>query len=144
MKQFNQSIQIEISVDSIANQLLDQFKDDFKHREIVVEAIIGRALAEDKNALGIIYNSLGGFKREVNYQIGENVATESLYAYAYWNGESHSRGEIKSAMVVKVDPYASRPIKVQYEVPKKDGTWNLETEWVTMDQVSKIPVAPAE
>jgi hypothetical protein len=48
---FNQSIKVEVSVDSIAANLLTQFSDDSPCAIGLVNTIIGRALANDVRVL---------------------------------------------------------------------------------------------
>lgn len=145
MKQFNQVISIEVSVDSIANNLLSQFKEDFKHKELVTEAIIGRALAVDNGMLSTVFNALNGFDGSINFQIGDVVRPKELYAYGYWTPESIEKGSsvhayIESAKVVDINLYSDKKLKLEYSVPQKDGKFKTETEWYSHRKCDKIPL----
>ena len=66
LKKFNASIQIEIEVDMIAQQLLEAMDPAFKHSTIVVESIVGRMMQD--NSLSFLYNSLNGYKAVLTSQ----------------------------------------------------------------------------
>jgi hypothetical protein len=146
MKKFNESIQIEVSVDTIANMLLNSMKDDFKHRELVAESIVGRMLAEDKSALSKLYNSLNGYLDEINFSVGDVVVPSSLTAYGYWepadeNGvKTSSRKSVPSAVVKEINTYARSAIKLEYQIPKKDGTMDTETTNIHHTDCKKIVI----
>ena len=74
MKRFNKTITVEIQVDSIAQQLLSTINPEFKHREELVESIIGTAL--NSNSMLYIYNSLNGFTNDINFAVGDTVFCE--------------------------------------------------------------------
>ncbi len=132
MKKFNELISIEVQVDSIAHNLLSNMKEDFKHKELVTEHLIGRMLAQDKNGLSHLFNSLNGFTGEINFKIGDKIIPEELSCYAYWDDDKTkaSTKYIKSATIIEIDKYADMTLKVEYEKPMQDGTNRLETSWV--------------
>ena len=71
MKKFNQTISVEIEIDQIAEKLLSEFPADYKHREIVTEAIIGTTLSN--GGIGLVYNALNGYKNEINFAVDDMV-----------------------------------------------------------------------
>ena len=132
MQKFKETIQIEISVNSIANTLLANMSSEFPHAELVVETIIARALASDKASLSMLYNSLNGFTQEVDFNIGDVIVPHSLYAYGYWNGaKDQKREKILLAEVMEIDIYRDNKLKVSYLVPQSDGTNKVSTDWIS-------------
>lgn len=143
MKQFNQSINITIEVDAIATALLNQMAPDFKHRELVVETIIGRALNCDNSLLGMIYNSVNGFKRVINFEVGEQVGVQSLSSYTHVEEEGkfvRKYQPVTTAEITEINPYNDNTLRIKYfTVNDKGAVVNNET---TIDHVhcSKMPV----
>lgn len=121
MKKFNEVITIEVSVDSIAQQLLNTISPEFKHREILAEAIIGRMKKD--NSLSYLYNSLNGCPCEIDFKIGEEVCTDKpLKVYGYWTPESIAtnntvNGDVSSAKIIEIDEYDNDKLLIEFEVP---------------------------
>lgn len=134
MKKFNEVITVEVSVDSIAEMLLTNLNGDFKHRELVAEAIVGRM--KNDNSLGYLYNSLNGYSSEIDFQVGDVVGTsEPLREYGYWTPESIEkndtvRGDVSSAVIVDINPYSNDKLFIKYQVPNKSGSFDFRTKWV--------------
>ena len=143
MKNFNRIITIEVSVDSIAQQMLAQINPEFKHREMLVETIFGRALSEDESAISKIYNALNGHTQELNFKVGDKIAPKDVEAWGYWTAESIEknntvRGKITTATVKEINIHANRQILLEFEVPQKNGTVKMQNEWVYAYQCEKI------
>jgi hypothetical protein len=143
MKQFNKVITVEVSVDTIANQLLDSMSMDFKHRELVAESIIGRMLND--NSLTFLYNSLNGYACDINFEKGDDLCANDggFSEYGYWTPESIEQNNsvmqyIKSVQVVEVDVYRDNKLLVEYYVPNKEGINVRNTKWVNHTRWSKI------
>ena len=80
MKQFNQVITVEVSVDSIAQQLLKTFSSEFKHADALAETIVSTSL--DKGTISFLYNSLNGYSNDINFKVGDMITcSESTYGY---------------------------------------------------------------
>lgn len=80
MKKFNQTISVQVEVDTIAQMLLSSMDKTFKHSESVVEAIIGSAV--EAGNVGYVYNALAGFTNEIDFKAGDKViCTETVYQY---------------------------------------------------------------
>ena len=142
MKTFNESIQIEVSIDSIAKDLLKAMNPEFKHAEMVVENIIGRMLCQDKLGLSLIYNSLNGYTNDINFKVGDFVKPEKLCVYAYWTPESIENnntcyGNILSAKVVEIKEYANEDLLIEYTKPGKKGP-EICRDWVNHKYCSLI------
>jgi len=143
MRKFNQTISIEIEVDSIANQLLNTINPEFKHRIPVVEAIIGTALNNrDSQALGYIFNALSGHLPEINYKVGDLVNCTAT-TYMYVSEQSRAKKDSESAplgksKVIAINPFSSTPLQVEFDYHRSDGTIRKDTMWVKMNQCSNI------
>jgi hypothetical protein len=145
MKNFNQSIKVEVSVDSIAKQLLDNMNPEFKHNELVVETLIGRMLTSDKQGISMLYNSLNGYNQEINFEVGNTVKPTDLNKYSYW--DTNAEGErvrssknIETAEVVEVNPYRDNKIKIAYVTFDSRGNEVIVTEWVNHTTCDKVGI----
>jgi hypothetical protein len=152
MKQFKQVIKIEVSVDAIAEQLLANFKDDFKHREMVAETIIETSLIEGK--LSYLYNALNGYTNEVNFKVGDVIfCSEEIYSYNLDDNdlpvESRQQVKIGLAEVVEINIYRSDKLKVKHiALNKRLGkfvyeeaeTWTNHLECAIEPNMGIIPV----
>lgn len=150
MKKFNEVISIEVAVDTIAASLLSSMKDDFKHRELVTESIVGRMLVEDKSALSRLYNSLNGHITEIDFKVGDNVHPEHITAYGYW-GEPKEDGTrerssrtINDAIVSAVNPFANNALTLTFNVPQRDGSMEIRTETVHHTSCKKMIIDAKE
>lgn len=135
MKNFNKTISIEIEVDMIAQLLLDNMKEDFKHKEIVVESIIGGAVSQQKlNILGDIYNALNGHTKTINFAVNDYV----MCSYeTYYDNKSQPIG---NAVVIDIDVYKTDQLHVQWI--KEDGT--TTQRWVNKSTCTLIPMTTGE
>lgn len=140
LKKFNQSISVEIEVDAIANQLQSLFKDEANFSNLVVEAIIGRALSRDTVLLGKLMSAMNGYSKEIGLCIGEKYPIKNLTDWGYWTPESKEkkdtcRGDISAVTVVDINEYSDEPVKVQYEVPTLTGIKSVE-RWISLSYFS--------
>ena len=143
LKKFNASIQIEIEVDMIAQQLLKAMDPEFKHSTIVVESIVGRMMQD--NSLSFLYNSLNGYKAGIDFTIGEVVVAkeDGTRVYGFWTADSITRndtvyGNVTRAVVKNVNPYANEKLCIEFAVPQKDGSSKFETKWVNHTKWNRI------
>lgn len=133
MKQFNQNIQVQVSVDSIANKLLSTMKEEFEHRDMLVEAIIGSAL--NSGTLLYIYNALNGFGNEINFQVGQIVeCTKNIYRNAPVPGVDNPWKSqyvpIGTCEIVEIDLYRSDKLRVHYCYELENGNTKEDSMWV--------------
>lgn len=147
MVKFNESIRITVEVNTIAEMLLAQMSADFKHKEIVVESIIGRALASDKSALSRLYNALNGHIPSIDFSIGDMVVPENVTPYAYWSKDDagvlqRSSKKIVAAKIVEIDLFKDQNIRVEYEAPLRDGTMETSSTWINHTDCKKIVLYP--
>lgn len=145
MKSFNKTITVEVTVDSIANKLLAMMNPDEKHSDLVVETIIGSAIALPKQGdllLSNLYNSLNGYTNEIDFEIGEQVKCEyEVYTYQRTENDTYSRRNrvIGDCTIEQLDIYSDRKIKVSYECLNSKGENIVETQWVKHTQCNKLP-----
>ena len=138
MKKFNKIITVEVSVDSIANLLLQSLAPDFKHKELVAEAVIATSL--ESNNLSYVYNALNGYSAEIDFKLGDEVmCSEKEYQYA--NGEQ-SRVELGLCKVIAINLYVSNKLTVEYQYQCKDGSFKTETRHVNHTNCNKIQIQP--
>lgn len=133
MQKFNQVITVEVPVDSIAQQLLSQFKEDSLHKELIVETIIGRALSgRDSKMLSKIYNSINGFNVEIDVKVGQIIKAHNHRAYSYVIGKDTSDSvDINQCRVINVNKYADDSLQVEYYILNRKHEPVLETKWVS-------------
>ncbi len=142
MKNFNQVVTVQVSVDSIANQLLDSMSSDFKHRELVAESIIGRMLND--GSLSYLYNSLNGYPTTIDFEVGDIVSSvDGFRTYGYWTPESiHQNstcyGAVKNGKIIEINEYSDKKIRIEYQVPNKKGEMDTNTQWVNHTEWNRV------
>jgi hypothetical protein len=139
MKKFFQTVNIEVEVDAIAQNLLNQMVPSTTSED-VVEAIISRALAQDTSALGYIHNAMLGHKAESKLFVDYIYTIKSYKVYGYWTPESIEKndtvyGTVETATIIAINPYSDNPVRIRYGVPQKDGSWRQEERWVNYENI---------
>ena len=71
MKRFNQEVNISISVDSIAQKMLESMDQYFRYKENVVEAVISSML--HSGDIHYIFNALNGYTNDIDFKVGDYV-----------------------------------------------------------------------
>lgn len=144
MKKYNKTITVEVSVDAIAEHLLNSMDKEFKHKENVVEAIIGPAL--EKGTLSYIYNALYGYNNGLNFAVGEEVMCTTKEYMSYQEGDGLKEGyrEIGKVTILEIGEYKDKKLLVQYVYTDSNGKNTQKEMWVRHTSCSKIPVAPEE
>lgn len=139
MKNFNKEIQITVTANEIAAKLLNEMNPEFKHKEMVVEAIIGSA---NTRILTNIYNTLNGFTLDINFKVGDKLVQNSkgsLTARMYKKDETgaivpinpeNEWVRVTNAEVVAIDEYADKKINVSFTYMMSNGSENTKEEWV--------------
>ena len=143
MKEFNKTLNIEIEVDAIAQQLLQVVPEDFKHREILVEAIIGHT-HENPYKLGSIYQALNGFVKKINFEVGDIVEYQSTFHYTDTPGGERRWQKSKHAVVKSINLFADNGPElnvIHHFVDYSDGKEiaREETSSVPIYHCTKIP-----
>lgn len=143
MRNFNREINVTIQVDSIAYQLLENMDKDFKHKELVVETLIGRLIEKDESGLSRLYNALNGFENKINFKIGEKVKLKDYSCYAYWTPESVEKNntisqKVETGTIIDINTDKDNPICVQFLAPNKKGELEERTEWFRSHRCDKM------
>jgi len=99
LKKYDQVIHVEVPVQAIANKLHDSFAEDFPHKAIVTEAIIGSGLSN--KGISHVYNALNGYPNELDFKVGQKINCTDTF---YKGGENHTIGD---AVIKEIDPYTS-------------------------------------
>ncbi len=137
MKKFNQVIEIQVSVDNIAQQLLKTWnKADFPHAEMLTETIIGCALNSD--TISLIYNNLNGYTNDIDFEVGQMVNCSQEYAtYEDKGTEGAPKFErvfipMGICEIVEIDTTKSKDkVKIEYTYCDSQGNLKENTIWVS-------------
>jgi len=143
LKHFNKTITVEVSVDSIAQRLLETIKEDEKHKVNIVESIISPLLHSGK--LTYIYNALNGYTNEINFVVGEFVKVDSKF-YTYV--DEHNKELVDQAYrqfthgleIVDIDIYQTNKVEIKYPYRIKDNVIEYKTNFINHNNCSKIPL----
>ena len=138
MKSFNQTITVQVEVDSIAKDFLASIKEDFKHRELLVESIIGSAL--EKGGLNYIYNSLHGYTGDIDFKVGDGVITSHREYRRIHVTEERKYSPIGWCKVVNINLYSDDKVQVEYTDINENGETFQVITWVSHLSCNKAPV----
>lgn len=135
MKQFNKTISIEIEVDTIAQLLSDNMNQEFKHKDIVVESIIGNLVSNNQmRMVGDIYNALNGHTKTINFEIGDTI---DCIHEVYYNGETQPIG---NCTIIEIDVYKDDQLHVQWMQSNSKPT----SRWVNKSKCTKLTTESIE
>ncbi|HMT01803.1 MAG TPA: hypothetical protein PKD00_00595 [Burkholderiales bacterium] len=67
----------------------------------------------------MLFNSLNGYKQEINFEVGDKVVVPDLTAYGYWDGPKSGRSSknIEVATIVEINEYSDYKLLVEYSYP---------------------------
>lgn len=132
MKKYTEVITVEVSVDSIAQQLLSNINPDFKNREILTESIIGSLL--DTNKIGFIYNALHGYSNKIDFKVRDKImCNNQCFQYNTLESKESKRGvwsKIGECVVIDINVYLNSKLKIEYQSENLDGTFRAVSLWV--------------
>lgn len=145
MKQFNEIISVQVSVDMIAHQLREVIDKDFKHRDLLTEAII--ATTKNDNTLGNIMGALAGYRLNLNFAVGDTVIcsipSRVVATQRNLQGriEDSTKEKIGQCVVTDIDEFRSKEkVRVKF---KQDSWYHDKTEeveiWVDHTACDRIP-----
>ena len=150
MKKFNQVIEVQVSVDTIADKLCKMFSKEEKHAELVTETIIGNLLNKGtKEGISQLYNALNGYTSDIDFEVGDFIIChKKVYNnFKQEDGSFKERYEaIEEATVVDIDLYRSDKLKIEYNYMDSKGIIKTTQTWVshldcnTISLVDKIDV----
>lgn len=138
---FNQTISIEVDVDTIHQKLMGTFPEDYKHKEILSHAIVGSAM--EHGGIGFIYNALNGYTNDVDFGIGEVVECTSKDRIVYTPSTPEKKANweyapIGQCTIVAINIYNTRKLRVEFISDKRDGSGTeVKREWVDHKTCSK-------
>lgn len=115
MKKFNQIIEVQVSIDDIADKLLSTIDKSNPHSELIAETIIGNlANITDKIGISQLYTALNGYTNDINFQENQHVICNDTY-YGYDPiSEKIGRYFINDCVILKIDKYKRDNVLVSY------------------------------
>lgn len=131
-----------VSVDQIADRLLDKISDGFPNREHLVESIIGTAL--EHNTVNLIYTPLMGFSNvPEGLSVGDSVnSTKAIHSYVYneekmkWISEYNG---IENATILEINPFRGEDnIMIEIYFNNAEGQQKKDSIWVSHLTLTKI------
>mgnify|MGYP000259424106 CR=1 FL=1 len=146
MKKFNKTIEVKVSVDSIADKLLYTMSSDGKHNELVTETIIGNLLSSSTQGMSQLYNALNGYNNDIDFKVNDIIiCSEKTYNRVEEDGEYVEKYvAVGECRVIEVDIYRSDKLKVEYSKTDSLGNTKLETRWVSHSRCDKKTIEPIE
>ena len=130
MKKFDKSIMVEISLDSVAHNLLSKM-DKSVIADTIVETIIETIPLEK---IQYLYNVLNGFSNEINIKIGDMFYCNHLLYHPYHpvvkneNRKDHYM-PVGNCIVTDVNLYSSEKVQIECDFWTKNGV-QKERFWV--------------
>lgn len=148
MKQFNKTIEIKVSVDSIAAKLYDSMKIENPHAEMITETIIESMLVSGH--IGLLYNNLNGWTNELNFKKGDVlVCSAKEYSYKLTNETAmHKNADIAPAydrdyvvigdcIVEEINVFRnSDQINIKFLALDREGKSKEFTRWVSPETLT--------
>lgn len=142
MKRFNEVIKVEVSIDAIADKLLNEFAEDYKHKEIVTEAIIGNMM-RNTNQISQLFNALNGYTNDVDFEVGDEIICEDNYwGYVIEEGSDEPVQRhipVGECFVKEIDLYRGNDkILVEFTALDREGVTKTRKEWVNHMKCSRV------
>lgn len=147
LMKWSQDIQVTVAVDDIAWKLYETFPEDYKHKDLLTNAIIGTSL--HNGTISYIYNALNGYSPDIDFEVGEvvicNVQEKRVNSFVVTGpGETptyqdYNTEQIGQCLIIGIDYFSSRKLLVQYNQHKyrSQETETVET-WVEHTSCSKF------
>lgn len=117
MKRFNEIITLQVEVDTIADKLLTSLDRENPHAELIAETTVGLLL--HRGGLGMLYQSLNGWKLEINIEVGTKylipVKTLTLVRYDTERNQTNLQLSVDDMIEVtakEVQPYRDSREKI--------------------------------
>lgn len=143
MKAFNKTIEISVSVDSIAKKFLNMLDKTEVNREGIAYAAIATAL-NSRSGLGPLYNALNGMSNDIDgITIGMLIETTARH-YTYVRKDeselyTQEQMPVTNAVVADIDIYRGRDcIQIKYRSTDRRGNIVSEDQWVSLSEL-KLP-----
>lgn len=144
MKKFQKTVNIRMSVDVIAETLLEKIDTKFENREKIVECVI-TTLLQEEDALSYLYNTLTNNMTFSNSQIGDKMFCHHE-VWMHKTEESKTTGKatksiIGECIVIDENPYQEANLLVSYDYYTHSGNIREETQWVSSEMCSKSEIS---
>lgn len=138
---FNQTISIEVDVDSIHQKLMETFPEDYKHKEILSHAIVGSAM--EHGGIGFIYNAMNGYTNDVDFKVGELVNCTSQVKREYIPSTPETKAnrimkEVGNCEIVDINLYKTDKLCVKFMQHNYEGQSEEVTRWVNHKTCTKL------
>ena len=148
MNKFNQTIKIEVCVDSIAQKMLDNLNVDFPHRELVTENIVGMLL--ERGGLATLYNNLNGWEDKIDINVGDFYLCPKSELSTYREDDKYAAlldfdiegVTYRKIKVVKVNRFVQGDNKIDVEYPYygRDQKVSTSTIWTNHKLFKGLPL----
>lgn len=132
LKSFNQTISIEVSIDSIAQKMASMMNPEDPHTNLLVNVVVGQAVANSRTLdLGRIFNAMNGHVDRLDFEVGQELfCEEDVHSYLFSKGGS--RHKIGPCKILTVDPLKDGDtIKVEYTTMNYNGKVVQDQRWVS-------------
>lgn len=131
MKSFNKTITVEVSLDSIAQNMLGKMDKSVINASEIIETILETIPLEKVQYL---YNSLNGFSNEINVKVGEKYYCNHLLYQPHHplikkEGRTDSYIAIGNCIVTDVNLYSNDKVEVECDFWRKNDI-QKERFWV--------------
>lgn len=135
MKKFPGTITVIVPIQTIADQLLDTFPTDYKHRELLTETIVETAVMN--KTLSYIYNSLNGFTGQINFAVGDSIiSTEEV---SDWDVDKSTWKNVPvTGVIEEINIYRPEKIKVRRKTINREGKESTAVDWYDHTKATKI------
>ena len=123
MKAFNKTITVEVSLDSIAQNMLGKMDKSVINASEIIETILETIPLEKVQYL---YNSLNGFSNEINVKVGEmfycnNRIYHPNHPIVKENDLKDKYMEIGNCVIVEIGLYSKNKVEVECDFWGRDG-----------------------
>lgn len=163
LKQTHKVIEIKVNVDDIADKLLNTFPEDYKHRVLLTETIIGSAV--NAGNISYIYNALNGYTAEIDFKVGEMLIcsaqerrqtnftnvnegkfVDNEPVAPKWERKNSEDVEIGECQIVEIDIYRDDKIKVRFMQDSyyTYGSQEMTDQWVNHRTCQKVNIEPVD
>lgn len=145
LKKYNQSIQVKIEVDAIAQKLLETLDEKNPARILIAETVIDITLAQG-TGMSHLYNALNGYDTNIYLKEGTNVLVSydavNKHRWSAVFRESILEHGVITAKVKEVNKFRDYPVQVEYSYVNEEGETKTDINWVRMESIS-IPTMEA-
>ena len=119
LRTFNETIKIEIALDTIAQMLLEKMDQNSPVKDLLVDQIIG-SLRHAPSGISRLYNALIGHPNRCAYSVGDEIyISKNEFNTFNWHKSMEPVKAVK-AVILAIDEFAARPLSIRYEYINRD------------------------